>query len=296
MATAERLVASTPALFTVADRVGDLLGEFLVARRQELEWQDPLGSLLVDEIQRLVGSGGKRLRPAFCYWGYRAAGGPDGEPIMRAAAALELLHTMALVHDDLIDGTPERRGVATSMPRLTDEARTQGIGGPDPEAFGEAGALLVGDLAAVLADRMLLESGFPAETLVRGLAPYHRMRTEMAVGQFLDLAVVAADPTAARRIAALKGGSYTVEGPLVVGAALAGSGTLVESRLRRYGAPLGAAFQLRDDLVDGDAAHGATEADVNRLVDEATAALDAEVLAPEAVEALRTLAGLIALR
>ncbi len=294
--TAVELPVPTADLLTVIDRVNETLGRFLDVRRQKIEWRDPQAALLIEEVQRIVGAGGKRLRPAFCYWGYRAAGGVDAEPIVRAAAAMELLHTMALIHDDLIDGTPERRGVPTTTPRLTQEARALGLGRGDPEAFGESGALLVGDLAAVLADRLLLESGFPAAALVRGLAPYHEMRTDMAIGQFLDVAVLPVDPSAARRIAALKGGSYTVEGPLLVGAALAGATPFVEIRLRRYGAPLGEAFQLRDDLLDGDAGHGATAADVNALVDEAVSTLDPEVLDPGAVEALRALAGLVGMR
>ena len=283
-------------LLTVVDRVNETLDTFLEARRQEIEWREPQATLLVDEILRLVRAGGKRIRPAFCYWGYRAAGGADADTIVKASAAIELLHTMALVHDDLMDGTPERRGVPTTMPRMSDEARERGLGIGDPEAFGESGALLVGDLAAVLADRLMLESGFPAAALARGLAPYHEMRTDMAIGQFLDLALVTVDPAASRRIAALKGGSYTVEGPLLVGSALAGGTTFVETRLRRFGAPLGEAFQLRDDLVDGDGRHGATAKDVNALVDEAIGALDAEVLEPRAVDALRSMAGLVAVR
>ena len=283
-------------LLGVVDRVNATLDTFLEARRQEVEWREPQATLLVDEILRLIRAGGKRVRPAFCYWGYRAAGGADGAPIVKVAAAVELLHTMALVHDDLMDGTPERRGIPTTMPHLSDEARERGLGTSDPEAFGESGALLVGDLAAVLADRLMLESGFPAAALARGLAPYHEMRTDMAIGQFLDLALVTVDPAASRRIAALKGGSYTVEGPLLVGSALAGGTTFIETRLRRFGAPLGEAFQLRDDLADGDGRHGATAKDVNALVDEAVAALDPDVLEPRAVEALRSMAGLVALR
>ena len=283
-------------LLTVVDRVNETLGTFLDVRRQEVKWREPQAELLIDEILRLVRAGGKRIRPAFCYWGYRAAGGADGGPILRAAASIELLHTMALVHDDLIDGTPERRGVPTTMPRLSEEARERGLGSGDPVAFGEAGAVLVGDLAAVLADRLMLESGFPAAAVARGLAPYHAMRVDMAIGQFLDIAVVPVDPRAARRIAALKGGSYTVEGPLLVGAALAGATPFVETRLRRFGIPLGEAFQLRDDLIDGDGRHGATEDDVNDLVDESVTALDPEVLDPGAVQALRAMAGLIGMR
>jgi geranylgeranyl diphosphate synthase type I len=119
------------------------------------------------------------------------------------------------------------------------------------------------------------------------------MRTDMAIGQFLDLAVLPVEPSAARRIASLKGGSYTVEGPLLVGAALAGATPFVQIRLQRYGAPLGEAFQLRDDLADGDGRHGATADDVDALVEAAVAALDPEVLEPGAVDALRAMARLI---
>jgi geranylgeranyl diphosphate synthase, type I len=293
--TAARLPLPSSELLTVVDRVNATLRTFLDARRQEVEWREPQAALLIDEVLRLVGAGGKRLRPAFCYWGYRAAGGADADPIVKASAAAELLHTMALVHDDLMDGTPERRGVPTTMPRLSDEARERGLGTGDPEAFGESGALLVGDLAAVLADRLMLESGFPAAALARGLAPYHEMRTDMAIGQFLDLALVTVDPAASRRIAALKGGSYTVEGPLLVGSALAGGTTFVETRLRRFGAPLGEAFQLRDDLEDGEAAAGVTNETVNGLVAEAKASLDPAVLPAESVMALGDLADRVAM-
>jgi geranylgeranyl diphosphate synthase type I len=294
--TAAEVPAPAVDRLTLIDRVDDTLATFLDAHVQNVERRDPRAALLIEEVRRLVRAGGRRVRPAFCFWGYRAAGGVDGEPIVRAAAAIELLHTMALVHDDLIDGTPERRGVPTTKTWLTQGARDLDLGRGDPAAFGGSGAILVGDLAAVLADRLMLESGFPASVLVRALAPYHEMRTDMAVGQFLDLAVVPVDPSAARRIAALKGGSYTVEGPLLIGAALAGATPLVTARLRRFGAPLGEAFQLRDDLMDGDAAHGATAGDVNALVQEAVAALDPEVLDADAVEALRALADLIRVR
>lgn len=295
-AAARAVPASTSATLDVLDRVNGALDSFLAARRQEVEWREPQAVVLIDEMLRLVRAGGKRLRPAFCYWGYRAAGGVDGGPIAKASAALELLHTMALVHDDLIDGTLERRGAPTSVPRLTNQARELGLGTGDPHSFGASVALLVGDLAAVLADQLLLESGFPAVAIARALAPYHEMRTDMAIGQFLDLAIVPVDPAAARRVAAMKGGSYTVEGPLLVGAGLAGATTLVQTRLRRFGAPLGEAFQLRDDLMDGDAGHGATAKDVNALVSQAIAALDPQVLDPDAVGSLRSLAGLIAMR
>ncbi len=152
----------------------------------------PDALLPIDEVIRLVGAGGKRLRPVFCYWGYRAAGGVDGEPIERAAAALELLHTMALIHDDLMDRSPERRGAPSSAIQLAEQARRRGS--PDPERAGASLALLAGDLAAVLADRLLLASGFPPDRLVGALDRYHRMRIDMALGQSLDVAGGDVDP------------------------------------------------------------------------------------------------------
>jgi len=282
-------------------RVDAALTVFLDERLDDVQQDDAAAQPLVQEIRRLVEAGGKRLRPAFCYWGYRAAGGADressGEPIVRAAAALELLHTMALVHDDLIDGAKERRGVPATATWFADRAEELEARG-EPGAFGEAIALLVGDLAAVLADRLLLEAGFPADALVRALAVYHPMREDMAIGQYLGLSR-AGDAVGghenARRVAARKGGRYTVEGPLLIGAALAGDASPVGERLARFGRPLGEAFQLRDDLEDGDAAAGVSRDTVNALVAEAKASLDPDAVPPVALSALHGLADLVAM-
>src|SRR5881628_964697 len=106
----------------LTDRIDDVLAAFLAVRRQELEWIDPRATEPIDEVIGLFEAGGKRIRPAFCYWGYRAAGGADGEPILRAAAALELLHTMALIHDDVMDGAAARRGRPTAHTRQAEAA------------------------------------------------------------------------------------------------------------------------------------------------------------------------------
>ena len=286
-------------------RIDTALTAFLDARREQVERLDPAALPLVGEVRRLLDAGGKRIRPAFCYWGFRAAEGQDdgdaGAAIVRAAAALELLHTMAIVHDDLIDGAKERRGVATTGVWFSERADELGARG-EREGFGQAMSILVGDLAAVFADRMLLESGFSPEASARALAVYHPMREEMAIGQYLGLSRVdgsmggaAGDPRVARRTAAMKGGGYTVEGPLLIGAALAGNSQAVSELLSRFGRPLGEAFQLRDDLEDGEAAAGVTRETVNGLVAGAKTALDPDVLAAESIPALRRLADLVAM-
>lgn len=221
-------------------RIDTALAGFLSAVRTDVEAADPTALAMIDELMRVVGAGGKRLRPLFCYWGHRAAGGADSDAIVRAGAALELLHTFAIVHDDIMDASPLRRGLAASHVAMG-EGR-----------FGTSAAILTGDLAFALADRMLLESGFDAVYLSAAFDWFTRMRLEVIAGQFADLVAAErreADEPAARRIAALKSGAYTVEKPLVIGAALAGGSRDLLEALTAFGAPLGEAFQIRDDVL-----------------------------------------------
>jgi geranylgeranyl diphosphate synthase type I len=279
-----------PAAFlALRDRIGSELDRALATASDELAAIDPSGTWMAEELRRLLEAGGKRLRPAFCVWGHLAAGGHDDDRIVRAAAAFELLHAMALIHDDVMDRSPTRREVASTYVHLSERAAARGVS--DPERAGIAEAVLVGDVAAVLADRLLLTSGFGPESVVRALDRYQRVQLEMAVGQSLDLRAHDAD---ARRVAHLKGGSYTVTGPLLVGATLAGASPEALGALVRFGDPLGQAFQLLDDLHDGEAAPGISLADAHGLVEHARAALGAPPLTDAGVQALGALADLVA--
>src|SRR5215475_12277050 len=170
-------------------------------------------------------AGGKRLRPAFCYWGWRGAGGPDCPEIINAAAALELLHAGALVHDDLMDASATRRG-QPSLHRQFEarhaDRRWHGSAG----AFGMGMAILLGDLLICWTDEMFHASGLPGDALRRGRPVLDRMRTEVFAGQYLDLLGQAAgDETVAGalRVVEFKTTKYTIERPLHLGAALAGA-------------------------------------------------------------------------
>jgi geranylgeranyl diphosphate synthase type I len=194
----------------------------------------PEGAALIEIIRSVVGSGGKRLRPAFCFWGFRAAGGA-GDPILRAASSLELLHTFALVHDDIMDAAETRRNAPTVH-----------------STHGVDVALLAGDLALVLADAMFMTSGFDPPTIQRAFTHYSRMREQVIAGQYLDLTAASnetIDEPTARRIAVLKSGRYTIVEPLLIGAELGGADPAVLDSLERFGMPLGEAFQLNDDLI-----------------------------------------------
>ena len=268
------------AIATIRSRVDEVLAERLRGWRQELAELDPSAADLVDEIERLIAAGGKRLRPAFLYWGYRAAGGVDGQEVVRAAAALELLHTFALVHDDLIDGVKERRGVPATVLAFAERAPER-----DPEVFGTGSAVVVGDLALVLATSLLRTSGFASDRVERAWSRFERMCLAMAAGQYLELRGLAT-VTMPEALAHLKGGAYTVEGPVAIGAALAGSPEEVDAILAAFARPAGEAFQLRDDLADGDAVPGVSRTTIDRLVDRAVEPLRDPRLEPEAAGAL----------
>jgi geranylgeranyl diphosphate synthase type I len=189
---------------------------------------------------------------------------------------------MALIHDDLIDDAPLRRGLPS-----VHAAASSGSGG---EARGRAIALVAGDLAAVWAEQMFMTSGFGPGALAAAAERSFAMRGEMAAGQYLGLAGAEVDPGL---MAALKGGSYSVEGPLLIGAALAEAGPDVEASLRAFGRPLGMAFQAADDLLDGDADDRIDQGTVRGWLAQARAALDAAVLGDEVVAALEDLASVI---
>ena len=234
------MAAFSPSIDELRAAVEAAIDSFLERRRRAV----PEAADLIDEIAALVGAGGKRLRPAFCYWGYRASGGEDGAEIVRAASALELLHTFAIVHDDIMDDSDERRGEPTVHVR-----------------HGTEFALLVGDLALVLADAMLLGAGFEPEISTGAFADYSLMRQEVIAGQHLDvLSAARTDVTEdeARRIAVLKSGRYSIEKPLVIGCRLAGGSDDLAAGLSRFGDPLGEAFQLRDDLLGTFGARAST--------------------------------------
>ncbi|MEV0006063.1 polyprenyl synthetase family protein [Micromonospora sp. NPDC050980] len=247
------LAAFTKDLITGID---DTLAAFLAAEVDSLTEIDAAMGGFAATARDAVLAGGKRVRPTFAYWGWRGVIGGDGPlpSVLPALAALELLHTFALVHDDVMDASDTRRGRPTAHRAAAARHRAAGHTG-DPDRYGEAVAVLIGDLCMVWADRLMAHAALPADRLLDVRRCYDQMRVETVAGQFLDVLGEhdAANWTVDRalRVARYKTASYTVQRPLLFGACLAGvdpDGPLIAA-YTRYGLAVGEAFQLRDDLL-----------------------------------------------
>ncbi len=232
-------------------RIQHALGSFLAGQAAFLDDVTPELGPMSGALADFLLDGGKRLRPAFCYWGWRGAGGADTDAVVRAAAALELLHACALIHDDVMDGSDTRRGQPAVHRRFAALHRGSRWSG-DPAAFGASAAILLGDLCLIWADAMVNTAGLPPAALQRAAPVYDEMRVELMAGQYLDLLEsVRGDASIGRalRVARYKTAKYTVERPLHFGATLAGAPAGVLAAYSAYGLPLGEAFQLRDDVL-----------------------------------------------
>ena len=231
-----------PVAARIEERIRDLLdGELARWRAVDPALDEPLATL-----RAFIDAGGKRLRPAFCHCAFIGAGGdPQDKAAIDAGAALELVHTFALLHDDVMDGSNRRRGVdAVHHEFALRHQRDRGRG--EARRYGEGIAILVGDFAFVYADQLM--RGAPGAAL----DIFDELRIELCVGQSLDLmgtAAASTDTELANRIARFKSGKYTVERPLHLGAALAGRLDALAAALSAIGLPLGQAFQLRDDVL-----------------------------------------------
>ncbi len=233
-------------LRSLRERVDERLAEVLDGEHARWSDFDPLLAEPIARLRSFSVNGGKRLRPAFCHLGHVAVGGDPTDPVvLDAGTALELLHVFALVHDDVMDGSTLRRGAPTIHQHFGDlHAASEWVG--ESRRFGEGVAVLVGDLALVLADA-LLTGAPPAAWDV-----YNELRVELVMGQVLDVASAAlptSDPATSQKISLFKSAKYTVERPLHLGAALAGRLDESAAAFTGYGLPVGEAFQLRDDVL-----------------------------------------------
>jgi len=239
----------------VAGVAGELTG-FLTARQSVMSGISPDIEPIMGSISNLV-TGGKRLRALMCYWGWRGAGGGAGaRQVVTAGAALELFQAAALIHDDIIDRSDTRRGGPSVHRRFSQLHTSQGWA-LDSERFGQAAAILAGDLCLSFSEEAFTDIGERAASGSRARLIFNLMRAEVMAGQYLDILEEVAGPVRdragavgrAQSIIRFKSAKYSTEHPLALGGALAGASNELLRGYSAFALPLGEAFQLRDDVL-----------------------------------------------
>ena len=234
------------AITSITPAIDRRLAEVLDHERIRWAAVDPVLEEPFNALAELVLVGGKRLRPAFFHWAHVGTGGDPADPVATSTgAAIEMLHAFALAHDDVMDRSDSRRGLPSIWRRFADLHHASGWQG-DAERFGDAVAILVGDLAHVASDHLIGERSAEVGRI------WDELRIEVNIGQYLDVLAGArgrTDEATARRILEYKTGRYSVQRPLHLGAARAGKFEEFEAAFTAYGQPVGVAFQLRDDIL-----------------------------------------------
>ncbi|MEU9336484.1 polyprenyl synthetase family protein [Streptomyces sp. NPDC048290] len=234
--------------------VDSCLSSFLDRKAQDAS-RSGMPEEVVSLLRDFVLGGGKRLRPLLCFHGWNAAHG-RGEPeaLVHVAAALEMFHACALIHDDVMDRTDTRRNRPTVHRAVRDRLLSGEHRCHDDQLTRRAHstAVLLGDLALVWSDELFQTAGLSAAQRTAALAVLHQMRTEVMYGQYLDLLSTGCPTTdlaVPLQVIRYKTAKYTIERPLHLGALLAGASQQTLRTLSHYALPLGTAFQLRDDLL-----------------------------------------------
>lgn len=236
-----------PLVSLVREQIEPRLATWLEARVGEARGRGEDVGIVADAVRQLALRGGKRLRAVLLAAGYEACGGEGGsERVVPLGVALEVFQTYLLVHDDLMDGDDVRRG-GPSLPALM---RSSFPGGQ-----AEAMSVLAGDLAAAWAQRAAFETDLEPARVVLAARELALVHEHVVEGQILDVGGAPRDAREVEAMHALKTASYSVRGPVVMGARLAGARDAQVAALVGFADPLGVAFQLRDDVLGtfGDA-------------------------------------------
>ena len=256
-----------PFVAHVRTRIDAWLASWLDGRVSEARGRGADVAVVADALRQLVLRGGKRMRAVLLAAAYEGCGGEGGlDEVAPAGAALELLQAYLLTHDDWMDGDDVRRG-GPSVPAIMRAHFGNDSGEAPmldhvPSAFAvrgqnrsDAASVLAGDLAAAWALGSMLELTIAPARVALALRELARVEEDVVQGQVVDVCAAAGDRGDVEAGYALKTGSYTVRGPIVMGARLAGANDEEVAALTAFAEPVGVAFQLRDDVLGtfGDA-------------------------------------------
>ncbi len=218
---------------------------------KETVQRDALMAEAVKYVKRTVLAGGKRLRPAFMYYGYLAVSGKEKEKILKTAVSVELVHTFLLIHDDIIDRDKKRHGMDTANFHY-EKIGKKFFKKNDFEHFGNSMALITGDMVGALGNQIIFDSHFKAEDIMRALSKLQSIISLTVIGQAQDIYIGYRNRATEDQVLAMyenKTAKYTIEGPLQLGAILGGAEEKIMEELSAYALPLGIAFQIQDDIL-----------------------------------------------
>lgn len=204
-----------------------------------------LGTEAVEYAASLVREGGKRVRPYMAFLAYETEGGTNQEEVLQAGIALELFHTFALIHDDIIDKGLERHSKDTTHVHIEKYIAQHSRG--DKKHIAEAVALLAGDLMFSWSHEAIAQL---QNKKIQSI--FFKMIEEVVAGQMLDVSFMLQYDVELRDIFqknVYKTALYSFVNPMLIGATLAGA-TQNENLYRTLGLCLGQAFQIQDDLLD----------------------------------------------
>ena len=241
-------------LLAYKKRLEPHLKEYFSLKIDQAGKVDPLAVRTIKIIEKFVLSGGKRIRPALVYYGYLAAGGKDSEEIINASMSIELTHAFLLIHDDIIDRDFTRHGIRTVHETYRVWGKKIGLSDGEAVHFGNSMAIVTGDYAYAMANEILYGIDFKPEIILDALKKIQAIVARTIPGEMVDVLMGAKGSSTEKEIMRMHEGKtarYTFEGPLHLGAVLAGqkrNADLLEA-FSSYSLPVGKAFQVRDDIL-----------------------------------------------
>lgn len=221
------------------------LEAFFNDKIEKAQYIDPASVEMVDLLKQYTLRGGKRLRAALVYYGYRCIAAHNPE-VLRASMSAELIQSFLLIHDDIMDNDDLRRGGPSLHKAYETLARRYKT---DSKHFGASMAILAGDICYSFANEIIASSDFPSENKIKALAYLNHTVHTVIYGQLLDILSNYRKEVDPVQIQAMKTTAYTFEGPLYIGALLAGADRQQLRALSNYARPLGLAFGLQDDIL-----------------------------------------------
>ncbi|MFZ2154045.1 MAG: polyprenyl synthetase family protein [Candidatus Moraniibacteriota bacterium] len=204
------------------------------------------------QVKKITMSGGKRLRPALMYWGYCGVGGQDEKELLKTSISIELIHIFLLIHDDIIDNDPKRHGVETVHIKYGKLGKAMAKRETDHQHFGNSMGIVVGDIVGALGNKVLFNSKFAPDLVVRALSRLQDIVARVAIGEAQDVFIEHRGIASEAEVLDMyknKTAKYTIEGPLHLGAILGGAEGPLLDRITKFAVPVGIAFQIQDDIL-----------------------------------------------